>query len=93
MHKRERLAQRASPAIATLITPTIATKRQGFYVELFLDMSLPLGGNWGRSSNRKGVSSLFQSNLFNVIVMPFHIKLSSCKNDFTPLAIKQLLKP
>ena len=42
MHKRERLAQRASPAIATLMFPITTTKRQG-YVKLFLDMSLPLG--------------------------------------------------
>ena len=42
---------------------------------------------WGKSSKRKGISSLFHSNLFNVIVMPFDIKLPSCKNNFTPLAI------
>ena len=43
MHKRERLAQRASQAIATLVSPISTTKEQGFYVELFLDMYLPLG--------------------------------------------------
>ena len=43
MHKRERLAQRASLAIATLVSPISTTKGQGFYVELFLDMYLPLG--------------------------------------------------
>ena len=35
MHKREQLAQRASPAIATLVSPITTTKQQGFYVELF----------------------------------------------------------
>ena len=43
MHKREQLAQRASQAIATLVSPISTTKGQGFYVELFLDMYLPLG--------------------------------------------------
>ena len=43
MHKRERLAQRASPTIATLVSPITTTKRQGFYVKFFLDMSLPPG--------------------------------------------------
>ena len=43
MHKRERLAQRASLAIATLVSPISTTKGQGFYVELFLDTYLPLG--------------------------------------------------
>ena len=42
MHKRERLAQRASPAIATLVSPITTTKRQGER-RAFLDMSLPLG--------------------------------------------------
>ena len=42
MHKRERLAQRASPAIATLVSPITTTKRQGLR-RAFLDMSLPLG--------------------------------------------------
>ena len=36
------VAQWASPAIATLMSPITTTKRQG-YVKLFLDMSLPLG--------------------------------------------------
>ena len=36
MHKRERLAQRASPAIATLVSPITTTKGQGFYVDFFI---------------------------------------------------------
>ena len=35
MHKRERLAQRASLVIETLLFPITTTKGQGFYVELF----------------------------------------------------------
>ena len=42
MHEREQLAQRASPAIATLVSPITTTKRQGLR-RAFLDMSLPLG--------------------------------------------------
>ena len=34
MHKRERLAQRASQAIATLVSPITNYKGQGFYIEL-----------------------------------------------------------
>ena len=35
MHKRERLAQRASQVIATVVSLISTTKVQGFYVELF----------------------------------------------------------
>ena len=43
MNKRERLAKSPSPAIATLVSPITTTKRQGFYVEFFSDISLPPG--------------------------------------------------
>ena len=35
MHKRERLAQRAAKAIATLVSPISTTKGQGFNAGLF----------------------------------------------------------
>ena len=38
MNKRERLAKRPFPAIATLVSPVITTKRRAF-----LDMGLPPG--------------------------------------------------
>lgn len=48
---------------------------------------------WGRSSKRKGISSLFNSNPFNyVIVMPFDVKLSGFRNNFPPLAIIKTMK-
>ena len=34
MYQRERLAQGASPAVATLVSPITTTEGQGFYVEL-----------------------------------------------------------
>ena len=43
MHKRERLAQRASLVIETLLFPITTTKGQGFYVECFLGKCLFLG--------------------------------------------------
>ena len=43
MHKRERPAQRASLAIATLVFPITTSKGQGFYVKLFLHICLFLG--------------------------------------------------
>ena len=46
MHKRERLAQRGSQDIATLVSPISTTKGQGFYVELFFRyVPSPWGGS------------------------------------------------
>ena len=74
MHKRERLAQRASPAIATLMSPISTTKQQGFYVRYE-------PSPWGRSSKRKGISSLFHFQCHGHAI-----------SHITPLAISKTMK-
>ena len=70
MHKREGLAQKASPAIATLVSPITTTKRQGFYV----DMSLPPGVE---VQNEKECQAFFNPfKLCHSHAMPVDIKLS-----------------
>ena len=74
MHEREPLAQKAFPAVATLVFTINPTKKKSFYVKLFRYMP----SLWSRSPKRKGILSLFHSNPLNCVV-PFDIKLSSCK--------------
>ena len=73
MNKRERLAKRASPAIATLASPITTTKRQGFYVELFLDMSLRPGVE---VQNEKEYQAFFTAILLSVSEL--YLKFSEC---------------
>ena len=89
MQKRERPAQRAFLAIATLVSHIIL-KGKVFTSSFFRYEPSP----WSKNSKPKGVSSLFHSNPYNyvTVVMHFDIKLSSCKNNFTPLAMIKTMK-
>ena len=80
MHKLERLAQRASPAIVTLVSPITTIKSARFLRRAFLDMILPLGvevqnekkfHGWVRGNSTVG--RLVVKNKIN-IQQNFHIK-------------------